>query len=453
MKTNNYINNKIWNLLFITFLIIAPLIGSAQIDLISGGKVGIGIIPNSGYKLHIYTPSDNDQALLLERAGGIGSATMGFKSGVAGLTGIEGGGSTGHLSFYTGGSERVKISSGGNFGVGTTPSTYKFHIKSPISQDQVLLLERDGDASATLGFKSSVTGLTGIDGGGSTARLSFYTAGSARINITSSGNVGIGTSGPTHKLEVSGSTWCTSGNWSNSDIRFKKNVQPIDNALEKIMLLNGKTYQFKTTEYPKFGFEEGEYIGFIAQELIAVFPEAVRLHDSGYYAVNYDAIIPVLAEAVKEQNKKLDSLISKISNQDSINQALQTLITNCCIANTQGLRMNNNDNPNGTNNSLSIGINDSNLENKSTTAPILYQNNPNPFSNQTNINYFIPSTAQSASIMIFDLQGKLVKTLSISSFEQGSITINGYELNAGMFVYSLIVDGKIVDTKNMILTQ
>ncbi len=80
-------------------------------------------------------------------------------------------------------------------------------------------------------------------------------------------------------------------------------------------------------------------------------------------------------------------------------------------------------------------------------------NVPNPFNQQTSIQYFIPTTSQSASLMIFDLQGKPVKTVAITKFGSSAIIINGNELSPGMFIYSLVVDGKIIDTKRMILTE
>jgi len=84
---------------------------------------------------------------------------------------------------------------------------------------------------------------------------------------------------------------------------------------------------------------------------------------------------------------------------------------------------------------------------------ILYQNTPNPFNQQTVIQYYIPTSSQNANIMVFDLQGKLIKSLAVVTFANGSITINGNELTPGMFVYSLVVDGRIIDTKRMILTE
>lgn len=83
----------------------------------------------------------------------------------------------------------------------------------------------------------------------------------------------------------------------------------------------------------------------------------------------------------------------------------------------------------------------------------LFQNNPNPFSSITEIKYFVPQETNSAILYVFDMKGVIIKTLPIVSKGQGIISINGYELNPGMYIYSLLVDGKEVDTKRMILTE
>ncbi|WP_281962214.1 T9SS type A sorting domain-containing protein, partial [Bacteroides nordii] len=83
----------------------------------------------------------------------------------------------------------------------------------------------------------------------------------------------------------------------------------------------------------------------------------------------------------------------------------------------------------------------------------LYSNIPNPFKEQTTISFFIPEASSRASIHIYNLQGKQIKQINIESRGNGSVTINGYELIPGMYMYSLIVDGKEVDTKKMILTE
>ena len=78
---------------------------------------------------------------------------------------------------------------------------------------------------------------------------------------------------------------------------------------------------------------------------------------------------------------------------------------------------------------------------------VLYQNSPNPFSEQTEIRHSISNNTISAYIYIFDMQGKL------NYFGNGFININRYQFEPGMYLYSLIIDGKEVDTKRMILTN
>ena len=83
----------------------------------------------------------------------------------------------------------------------------------------------------------------------------------------------------------------------------------------------------------------------------------------------------------------------------------------------------------------------------------LYQNAPNPFSEKTEIRYFIPLNALSAFIYIFDMQGKLIDSLPIKDLGNGFVTINSYQYVPGMYLYSLFVNGQEVNSKRMILTE
>jgi len=82
----------------------------------------------------------------------------------------------------------------------------------------------------------------------------------------------------------------------------------------------------------------------------------------------------------------------------------------------------------------------------------LTQNAPNPFTKQTEIKYFVANDVKEAFIGIFDMQGKMLQRISVAP-GQNSITIQGSNLAAGMYMYSLIVDRQVVDTKRMILTK
>jgi hypothetical protein len=83
----------------------------------------------------------------------------------------------------------------------------------------------------------------------------------------------------------------------------------------------------------------------------------------------------------------------------------------------------------------------------------LLQNNPNPFNSETEIKMTLPENIGQAAVMVYSLEGKQLKNIPVYSRGEVSVKISGNELNAGMYLYALIADGKVVDTKRMILTQ
>jgi hypothetical protein len=129
--------------------------------------------------------------------------------------------------------------------------------------------------------------------------------------IGSNGRVGIGTDNPTYKLYVNGGGYATSG-WFTSDIKFKEAIEPITSPLEKIRNIRGVSFTWKTGQYKDKEFPGGRHYGVIAQEIEAVLPEVVN--DSGNEkAVSYSEIIPVLIEAIKEQQKQIDTLKAEVA--------------------------------------------------------------------------------------------------------------------------------------------
>jgi len=99
--------------------------------------------------------------------------------------------------------------------------------------------------------------------------------------------------------------------YSTSDINFKDNITPIAGSLDKVMKINGVEFDWKPlTEEEKVYLHgnEGHDVGVIAQEIEKVLPEVVTTRESGFKAVRYEKIIPLLIEAIKEQQKQIDSL-------------------------------------------------------------------------------------------------------------------------------------------------
>ena len=100
----------------------------------------------------------------------------------------------------------------------------------------------------------------------------------------------------------------TTGTWSGSDIRWKKNIENISSPLEKILQMRGVRFDWNTEQYPNNGFDDKKQIGLIAQEVEKVFPELVRTNNEGYKAVAYDKIAALLIEGMKEQQSQIQSL-------------------------------------------------------------------------------------------------------------------------------------------------
>jgi hypothetical protein len=132
--------------------------------------------------------------------------------------------------------------------------------------------------------------------------------GTYKVVIKKDGSVGIGTSVPTSKLHVVGDTYisgiltATDIN-SASDIRLKTNIKPFENTLEKIVHINGVSFNWIDSN-AKSG-------GIIAQDVEKVFPELVN--DGDHKTVNYNGLVGVLVESIKELKQEVEYLKSRLS--------------------------------------------------------------------------------------------------------------------------------------------
>ena len=235
--------------------------------------------------------------------------------------------------------------------------------------------------------------------------------------VRSNGFVGINRT-PSYWLDAAGQIRVVSTLYP-SDIRFKENVKTINEPIDLIRQLSGKTYTFKTKDFPTWNFNEGLQYGFIAQELKKVMPELVTEDQEGYLAVNYTMLIPVLSEAIKAQQQEIDLLKQELAS-------LKGNKTPTIASTIPGI---------------------------DAAEAYLAQNVPNPFSQTTSISYKLPADIASASLGIYDLNGKEIRLFQLGHATTGSVTINGGDLRPGMYVYTLIIDGKYFDSKKMILTS
>jgi hypothetical protein len=266
----------------------------------------------------------------------------------------------------------------------------------------------------------------------------------------------------------------TTGLWKTSDERFKKDIKNIDEPLEKLLRIKGRSYYYKNKEelqnvsfnrkqipksdniciakngkdtiiikepqiYPEF--PEGKKFGLIAQEIEPIFPELVKFDSlDGTYAIEYDGFIPILIEALKEQQTQIGTLQTLVYSQKQNIIELKKQIEEL-----QNGKMNNEKLKSA---NVETGVNENDIN------PItLYQNTPNPFFASTKIEYYLPDNTRIAKIYIYDMNGTQLKSIELHQKGKSSIIIQGNELTAGIYMYTLIVDGQLIDTKRMVLTD
>ena len=394
------------------------------------------------------------------------------------------------LVFRTKNLERMRISNNGLIGIGTKAPTNPLHVVKGLSGasgyvDASLVLENSIhnyiNILAPADFETGV--LFGKPSASTSGGIIYNSAvhpngfqfrtdnNIVRMVLTGGGNVGIGTIFPQdYRLRIGVNLWGfnifnndnqthweqfvdndlllyannvdnlvgrfdhASGTYTAaSDERLKTNVKPMNAVLDKINQLKPATYQFKSDKNGR------EYNGMIAQEVMKVFPSLVSHYTNkdrkvDVYTMDYSGFgviaikgIQELQTQVKEQQEKIISQDKKIEDLTAlVKQLLQThasSTSNVVLKNANGA-----------------------------VKPSLEQNSPNPFTQNTVINYYVPQNAGKAVINITDINGRLIKTVTAAK-GNGKITIEKGQLTSGTYMYSLYVDGNAVSTKQMLLTR
>lgn len=236
----------------------------------------------------------------------------------------------------------------------------------------------------------------------------------------------IGTTGnPTYRIYVD--DIYQANMYTLSDLRIKENINSIEAGLSKVLQLQPVTYNLKQSSFPKSDTNQlKDKSGFIAQQVMSVIPSAAGyIEESDMYTIEYNALIPYLVKAIQELSQTVEEQSLEIAELSSLAQG--------------GSGIQNAPRQLGGENGSTK------KENK------LYQNSPNPFSVQTEIKYDLGTETPNAFIYIYNLQGEQKKAYTIDN--TGTLTIRANELNPGMYLYTMVVEGKIIGTKRMIVTQ
>ena len=230
-----------------------------------------------------------------------------------------------------------------------------------------------------------------------------------------------------------------------SDRRLKKDIQESNLGLAFILNLKPVTYEYIAAEQAGI-----RYTGLIAQDVDAAAKGAFSGVDKNgeYWGIRYAELTVPLVKAVQEQAAGEKAQDSKIATLEAENHALKNELTEirsmmtqlstdlqaCCFKSQEATK---------TNPSYTMSFTD---------TPVLNQNVPNPFDQNTTIQFYIPQTVKAAQMQVSDMNGRVVKTQDISTKGFGMMTIEAGNLAAGSYLYTLVLDGKAFDSKKMILT-
>ncbi|MBK5286407.1 MAG: tail fiber domain-containing protein, partial [Bacteroidia bacterium] len=235
----------------------------------------------------------------------------------------------------------------------------------------------------------------------------------------------------------------TAGFWAPSDASLKQNIQNLQNPIEIISQLQPKSYEFNQQANQSMVFPEGIHYGLLSQDVFNVLPQLTkncihpaRYDTSGnmvapavsYKALNYIELIPFLVAGMKQQQSQIDSLIEIIGNSQP-----------------QLLQQNPNDDNGNNGNSIDVTL--------SSKTVVLNQNKPNPFKEQTIIEYFISDDMNNVKIIFTDMKGDVLKEVDITEKGKGQLNVYASDLSSGVYSYTIVANGVTIDTKRMMKTK
>ena len=232
-----------------------------------------------------------------------------------------------------------------------------------------------------------------------------------------------------------------------SDGRFKRNIKEDVSGLDFVNQLRPVSYEVDKLAVNRFlNIPDSvsqqlnakavpvRETGFIAQEVEAIIKKTGYVfsgveapqNDSDHYSIRYAAFVVPLVKAVQELTAKVEEQEKKSEEQHSEIIALKE----------------------------KLGLYESGGGDVSSNMKAsLFQNNPNPFSSETEIKMALPETTRQANLIIYNMEGKELKSIQVNERGNTGIKISRNDFGAGIYLYALIADGKVVDTKRLILTK
>lgn len=403
------------NILFVLSFLLSVSIGTAQVKVFSDGSIKAGLTSTT----NLYGSTFEVRKDVNGRAGQTISNLNNSTLSRVGLD-LTAGSSNDRFSInmfgqnYTGALNGIPLAGWGRFQSSFTASGFMFNAASP------------------------------------TQSLVFMTGNIERFRINAGGNVGVGYTTPAHKLHVNGDVVANNVS-ASSDKRLKKNISRLDYGLKEVLQLEPVKFQYNG----KGQIEDTETMqyGLIAQDVQKIFPELVKSYEMTEYSTPLSKSIDnpsyrredyasqaeyllirdsqikfALINAVKEQHEIIEEQQNQIDYLKDQVTELFSLIENGEDVSSEKVSL-------------------ENLDSK------IYQNTPNPFNNNTNIEFVIPASVQTAKINFYNMNGAVIKSQTISTRGQGTLDLDANDLPSGTYSYALEVDGKVVKALKMVVLK
>lgn len=299
------------------------------------------------------------------------------------------------------------------------------------------LNNKTGRGNSLLGFLTNTSSGGNLLNATAIGTRAFVSASNALVlgaikgvnGATVTAKVGIGTTAPAYLLHVNGvAAKPGGGSWTvASDKNLKQDITPFENGLSTILEMKPVWFRYNG----KAGLPtDRQFVGVIAQDMQVLAPysvgEFIYQDSSGaeerYLDYDPSALTYTLVNAVKELQRQNEQQLEEI-------KALRDALTEVkALLGKEPLR------------DLAMSAK-------------LWQNFPNPFTQQTVVPYHVPESSNHAEIIIFTSSGQEVYRMTLIEKGQGEVEISDKHLASGAYVYHLVVDGVSVDSKKMVLDK
>ena len=300
----------------------------------AGSVVTVNTPAAANYSLTLPSTAGSANQVLTTNGSGVLSWTTPSAGGGGGLPAANGTFSAPSISFtnspstgfYRPAADTIGISIAGS-NVGNIDQTNGFNFyalplyASSISANSFLSNAHFRSAYSAAGspaFSFDNDDDTGMFGGDTANHLGLVTGGVERLSISSAGRVGIGKTATAQALEVNGSVLAVSY-LTTSDKRLKKDILPLESSLEKILSLRPVKFNWLA---PKNKEEDRPQLGFIAQEVKKVFPQAVHEDIEGWLRMDYTALLSPVIDGVQELARRFFTMEEKTRELEATVQAL-----------------------------------------------------------------------------------------------------------------------------------